>query len=267
MSAALFSLAVMIGANAFQETWDNANAAYELGNYEAAAQGYEQLIASSVVDAGVFYNLGNAYSRGGHLGAAIANYERALRLDPKLERARENLDQTLRQTEHNLARPLAPEWEQSLLFWHGGLRPAVSRGLAGLAWVAFWLALALRQWRAIRYTRIVAVVLFLLAGLFSLSAWAKYQASDIAVAAAKTVPVRFGASEKETVRYELYEGDRVRVDEEQDGWVRVNTISGERGWAMARDFVRVGPPYEAFQGVARGPNGQDGPTGRTTENN
>jgi hypothetical protein len=58
--------------------------------------------------------------------------------------------------------------------------------------------------------------------------------------------VRFGYRPAETVHFELYEGDRVRVDEEKNGWVRVETHDGERGWTEASGLYFVGPPYDRF---------------------
>ena len=54
---------------------------------------------------------------------------------------------------------------------------------------------------------------------------------------------RSGMSEAESVRFELYEGDRVLVDERMQGWARVTTVSGERGWTREEGLLLVGPPY------------------------
>jgi hypothetical protein len=70
------------------------------------------------------------------------------------------------------------------------------------------------------------------------------------VAAGETVPVHYGVGEEETVRFELHEGDRVSVDGQREGWVRVRTSSGERGWTPATSVYLVGPPYASYRQAA-----------------
>ena len=237
-------MAFLVGGNAFDETFQAANAAYDAGDYAAAIDKYERLVGESVDVPSVFYNLGNAYYRAGHVGPAIANYERALQLDPGFDNARENLNTAVRETTQRLARPLPAEWEQSLLFWHYALPSRTTSALAAAFWCAFWAVLGIRQWRPLRYTKRAALTVGILALAFGGSAWVKSHPAMIAVANDEEVPVHYGTDEKETVRFNLYAGDRVTVDKRQSGWARVTTIDEERGWAKERSFTFVGPPYE-----------------------
>lgn len=240
----MMCLACILGANVFNDTFEEGNAAYEAADYATAIENYEQLIAESVHSSAVFYNLGNAYYRSGHIGPAIANYERTLQLEPGFENARENLDKAVRETKHRLAPPLPSEWEQSLLFWHYNLPLRVTSVLAALFWFAFWAILGIRQWRPLRYTRRAAVVVIILAVAFGGSALAKWRPEMIAVANDEQAPVHYGTNENEMVHFKLYAGDRVTVDKRQNGWARVTTIDGKRGWAQEKSLTLVGPPYE-----------------------
>lgn len=233
----------MLSANPFNQTFDRATQAYQAGDYAEAIRGYEQLVGEDVVDADVFYNLGNAYFRSGRLGPAIANYERALHLEPRHERARHNLEQCVQQTERRLRAPQGPRWEQSLLFWHGALSIRVVKRLAVVSWLAMWTCLGVRQWRRIRYTGRIAVLAGVLSVLFGASVWVKAHPQPLAVASEERVPVRYGTDDSQQVYFELYEGDRVAVDGQSDGWVRVATSDGKRGWAREGSFTLVGPPY------------------------
>jgi len=69
----------------------HANDLYSKGDYKAAAEEYEHIIAAKNVAPELYYNLGNAYYKSGEIGHAILNYERSLRLKTKLsERACES---------------------------------------------------------------------------------------------------------------------------------------------------------------------------------
>ena len=243
MMALAAYLAVLLGANVYNETFDSAGKAYATSDYATAIQLYEQIIGDSVISPAVFYNLGNAYYRSGRIGPAIANYERALQIDPHFENARGNLERAVGETKRRLSRPLPPDWEQSLLFWHYGLGPRTTYLLAGLFWFVFWAALGVRQWRPVRYSRRAALVTGILAAAFGASAWAKAHPEMLAVADADRVPVHYGTNETETVHFELYAGDRVTVDKRLHGWARVSTVDGEQGWAQDKGLMFVGPPY------------------------
>ncbi len=244
MTAALMTAAILLGANFLDETFQNAAEAYENHDYAASVQLYEQLVAEGVVNAAVFHNLGNAYYRQGVLGPAIANYERALHLDPGMQNARHNLDQCVRQTEMRMERPLPPVWEQSLLFWHYGLPSRVTSMVALGSWVLFWALLALRQFRPYGYLRLAAGLFLVLAAAFGVSAWNKAHPTMLAVASRPEVPVYHGTSVDEIIRFQLHEGDRVSVDRRERGWTRVATADGEWGWTPDEGLAFVGPPYE-----------------------
>ncbi len=237
-------LSMLIAASALDESFEAATTAYDQGNYQDAVTVLEQLVSAGVAEPEVFYNLGNAYYRSGLLAYAIANYERALQLDPQLEEAQQNLTTCIRQTERSLSKPQPPDWEQSLLFWHYNLRRDTSLKLAVLTWCLLWALLALRQVRRYPYLRRSALAMGLMTALFAASGWVKSSPQQLAVAAHRELPVRYGKSDTETIRFELYEGDRVAIDRREDGWTRVETAGGERGWTRDEYLVFVGPPYE-----------------------
>jgi len=172
------------------------------------------------------------------------NYERALRLAPGFDSARDNLDKALRETAHNLGRPLPPAWEQSLFFWHDALSFREARAAAIACWLLFWGVLALRQWRPLPYLRGAAALAGLLAVALAGSAWIKANPQPLAVVVSDKAAVHHGKSDQESVRFELFEGDRVLIDRREDGWARVEKAGGERGWVRDADVVLVGPPYE-----------------------
>ena len=69
-----------------------ADSAYTADNFQEAAAAYQHVIKEEGTSAEILYNLGNCYYRMGELGKAILSYERALRLDPTFDDARNNLE-------------------------------------------------------------------------------------------------------------------------------------------------------------------------------
>lgn len=228
----LMALLVVFGADMYDATFDTANQACRAGDFPAAIAQYEQLVSAHVENPVLFYNLGNAYHGAGNVGKAVAMYERTLQLDPKMDAARQNLDTVLKATRRNLARPLPGDIEQALFFWAEGLsfKTVLYMGIAG--WTLFWALLALRALRPVRFLRIAAVVVGLAAALSLGAGWVKAHPLALAVAAQAEVPVFFGKNPDEPPRFLLYEGDRVRVERTEAGWVLVSTAGGDRGWVQ-----------------------------------
>jgi len=244
MSAAILYATAVLSATVFDVTFDRANEAYRDGNFPEAVTLYEQLVDDGVVDAGVFYNLGNAYFRSKQLGPAIANYERVLQIDPNFQSAAQNLQLCIDRTPRGAGRPLPPDWEQSLLFWHYGLSIGTSATAAAACWLIAWGLLLMRLIRSVPYTRAVASGAFLLATLFATSVWSKSHPLPLAVASAVEVPVYFDRDTDSAIYFQLLEGDRVLVEQAAPGWLKIEAPGGERGWAPISNFVLVGPPYD-----------------------
>lgn len=78
-----FALGLLLAqSSARAASLKDANDAYQRGDYQAAIEGYEAVVAKGVVHEDLYYNLGNANYRAGRYGHALFNYERALRVDP-----------------------------------------------------------------------------------------------------------------------------------------------------------------------------------------
>lgn len=244
MNALLLSLAFLLNANAFQDEFQKGNAAYDAGDFAAAIQSYGRIVASGAADPILFYNLGNAHYQSGQLGYAIANYERALGLSPAFEEAQQNLAKAVAETQNKLPSPLRPAWQQALLFWDTSLTYNFVRNAAIVTWLAFWALLAAALVRKIPYTRSFAVLFFGLAMLSGLSAWCKAYPPQLAVGISVAAPVRYGMSDAEAERFSLAVGDRVAVEAHADGWLRVRSVDGVRGWVREEAVCLVGPPYD-----------------------
>lgn len=72
-------------------TAERADSAYNATNYRDAVRLYTEALKQSGPNTTLYYNLANSYYRLGQTGQAVANYERALRIDPSNRDAAENL--------------------------------------------------------------------------------------------------------------------------------------------------------------------------------
>lgn len=239
-------IAMVFGASAFDETFERAGDAYLREDYALAARLYQQLVREGVHEPAVFYNLGNTWYQMGHLGAAAANYERALRLKPGWEDARLNLQQCFARTRRKLQAPPRRDWEQGLFFWHYNLSPGTVTVMACVLWVAFWANLSLLRWRPFPFQKGLAAALAFLTAAFAASAVVKSNPPERAVTVSKAATARDTPDAGAAARFRLYEGDRVAIDERRPGWLQIRTAQGERGWVPDESMLEAGPPYEPF---------------------
>ena len=65
---------------------------YEEGRYELALESWQQIVDSGFEAAELYYNMGNAAFRSNSIGYAALYYEKALKLDPTLRDAANNLE-------------------------------------------------------------------------------------------------------------------------------------------------------------------------------
>ncbi len=77
---------------ALEHDFTVANDQYQKGNFAGAVDNYLKVVAAGVDNPALYYNLGNAYFKTGQLGMAIAMYHRALKLDPRNDDIRANLE-------------------------------------------------------------------------------------------------------------------------------------------------------------------------------
>jgi tetratricopeptide (TPR) repeat protein len=79
--------------NADRATFARANQLAEVGQIAAAVNLYEQLTAQGIVNADLFYNLGQAYAQLGKTNQAVEYYAKAAQLAPRDGQIAERLKQ------------------------------------------------------------------------------------------------------------------------------------------------------------------------------
>lgn len=231
-------------AETVEQAYAGALKSYYAGNYKAAVQALERLVALPLHHEELFYDLGCAYFRLGRLGPAIYNYERALALDAGFEDARYNLE---------LARELAGQRVKDVLKGVGGeawWMSLVKLLSPGGWWIVFllcwWLTLGLvllvrsmgsgPARAGLVATNSFVALLALLAGL--LLAGRIYATGNVreGVVLPDKVAVHEGPDATARSTFKLHAGLKVRVRAESSGWVRIRLTNGLEGWIKRADL-------------------------------
>lgn len=253
----LVALALLVGAApaeaGLQETFAAANESFWGGDHEAAARGYEELLSLGVRDRDVYFNLGTSYARLGRFGPAILNLERALALDPGHEDAQHNLAAVRRA----MARGRTAGGEDADLdpprsFWMSlldRLTPAEVGIPFLVCWVGLFLVLGARRLVSRELPRLVllivapllATVALVTGALFASKAYYDARVREAIAVRADHAVVREGPAERFRRSFEVREGDRVRVLDEERSWLLLRDATGQEGWADREDFGLIRP--------------------------
>ena len=242
----LMSLFAFMGrAQETTEVWfEQANAAYNAGNYDSARIVYEKVLATDVESLPLYFNLGNTYYKMREYPMAIYYYEKALKLDPSNEEVQTNLA-IANQAIVDKIEPVP----QSFIVrgWHNARASRSGDQVAWCSVVCFALLLFaaflfLRSRRmGVRKLGFFMGLLFLLAFALSVVFAAQLkqtsETQDQAIVMTPTVTVKSSPSEASVDLFVLHEGTKVNVLETTDGWSKIKIANGSVGWLQA-DFMR-----------------------------
>jgi len=216
--------------------YTTANEAYVAKDYQAAIEGYEQILAIGQSSPSLYYNLGNAYFRQGQMGMAILSYERALKLEPELEDAAFNL----RLANLRISDKVEPVSELFWVAWYKNfLHGRSSSGWGMWALGAVWLALVFGAIyifsKHLWARRITFGVMALLILGFARMQYQYELSTNQGIIIVTNTYVKAAPDEASTDLFILREGTKVSLLDVQDGWqkVKVPDATGDKvGWVM-----------------------------------
>jgi len=206
-----------------------ANRFYAQGKFPEAAKAYETILQTGVESPALLFNYGNAEFKSGHLGRAIAAYQRAEQLSPRDAELRANLAFARNQVQGVTLRE--SRWQN----WVGAL--TLNEGVT-LTAVLFWLTFALLIARQLRpalvpklksATRIFAVLTVFSATVLGLQA-ASHFSSATAIVVADNVTARSGPFDDAQSAFTARDGAELSVLDRREDWVQVADGAGKTGW-------------------------------------
>ena len=214
--------------------------------YATAAEKFQLLVDSGIENDQLYFNLATAQLQSGQHGRAIANYRRALRIDPASELYRNQLavaEKRVVVTAGTNPRIVdsAQRGNDVLLRFVG---PRAMIGISIAAWAAFWCILVLRTIGVQFYWKSAAAITLgcavLAAGSYLLRV-TPFLRNDVAVLTSDAVSVREGDGEEfaEITKLTAAEGRVVEVLDRRGGWLRIGLQSGTAGWVRADESETI----------------------------
>lgn len=214
--------------------------AYQNEQWSLAIQEFESVLRSGYESDVLYYNLGNAYYRAGHVAGAVWAFEQALRLNPNDIDARYNLSLANLRVQDRIDLPNIPFY----IRFYRAVRESLTPG-EWIQWVSivlFLVALSFALSRILQRTWLgwavipgiaVAILLFLIA-LDSITVTNRTREGIIydQIVVAYSAP-----SVRATKLFELHEGLKVSIPEQNDEWFQIELLDGKTGW-IPKDKLR-----------------------------
>ncbi|MBR2452204.1 MAG: tetratricopeptide repeat protein [Rikenellaceae bacterium] len=241
----LFSMVIMVlaplrsVAGNLDKMWDRANTAYVNGDYAGALAVYDSIESANKAGVKLYYNMGNAHFKSGHIGKAILYYSKAQRLDPFDEDVEYNLQVAQGYVKDRIE--VVPEFFASR--WLNDTRNAMSSNAwAVTSLVVLALALCglllylLPLGMTYRKLGFWSVVLFGVLTIVSVTFASKQRSeaveSDDAVVMLSAAPVKSSPDSSSKDIFVIHEGTMVKVLDHLGDWSQISIADGNKGWIL-----------------------------------
>ena len=237
----LLSLFAFMGkAQESVDAWfEQANAAYNIGNYDSAKIIYEKILATDMESVPLYYNLGNAYYKMHEYPLAIYYYEKALKIDPSNEEVQTNLAIA----NHAIVDKIEPVPQSFIVRGWRNARASLSGNQWAWCSIVFFALLLVSLFLFLRsrkvglrklgfFAGLVFLLVFGLSVVFAAQLKVASEKQDQAILMTPTVTVKSSPSETSVDLFVLHEGTKVSILETADGWCKIKIANGSVGWLM-----------------------------------
>lgn len=218
-------------------TFDNANAAYNAGQFEKAVMLYKQILESGQHSAELYFNLGNSYYRLNQVGESIFYFEKAKQLEPTDEDI--NVNSAFAQNMAIDAVEVLPKSQVTQLkdniiefFSQEGWAYFII--LLEWLFVLFW---GLYLWNKIPFIKrtffVTSLILaFLLIGSLFIAVIKSANTSDTTygILFNEKMEVWAEPNSRAEVLFLLHEGTKVQMLDQLQEWQKIRIANGSEGW-------------------------------------
>jgi len=241
-----FLMVSFIGFAQGEDLFEEANSAYQDGNYDVAVSKYEAILNNGETSAELYYNLGNAHYKMNHVAPSIYYYEKALQLDPADADIKNNIEFA-----RNMAIDDIEEVEQTgFSIWFNSFIssfPYTTWAVLGIIFSVLFVTMFLFYYFSIKtlYKRlfftgaIVFVIFCIVSVIFAFQQQSYIQDNQYAIIFNEEVEVRDEPNLRGGASFQLHEGTKAKVLEDFQEWSRIELSNGAQGWVNSAEIRKL----------------------------
>ncbi len=247
----LFYLVVFIlGFTCYSQTpkelFIKANSFYKKGNYKEAIELYEEIEKTNKVSSELFYNLANSYYKLNKVGPSVYNYERALKLDPSNEDARNNLVFAKRLSLdriESLPKSFLQKFNQNYIskinYNQWAIISIILSFIASLLFLLYYFTNISSRKKLFFSTSIITLILLVISLSIAFHQFNKKQNTVEAIVYSSEVSIKNEPTVNANESFVLHEGTKVFVLDSVDDWKKIRLSDGKIGWLKNKEIKIV----------------------------
>ncbi len=226
------------------EKFQAANTRYNNADYLGAIKLYEQIISEKWQSGYLYYNLGNSYFRAGMIGQSIWAYNKALKLSPRFENIKYNLEIANTKIKDRVTLPsefFLVDLYIQLKNYFTFLEWLFMSGLLFFSCASFFMIskVLILNSKVIRRFILMLSFLALALHLITLDIFLEKNKDNNGIIIFDDVHAFSGPFYGENTKlFILNEGTRVSILQNQGSWVEVILLSGDKAW-IPKEKIKV----------------------------
>ncbi|MCF7858214.1 MAG: hypothetical protein K9N07_02660 [Candidatus Cloacimonetes bacterium] len=242
----LLTISSVIGENQIDDIFNQAISSYENRDFESALEKFVLIENQGVINADLYYNIGNCYFRLNSIGRSILYYKLALKVKADHLAARRNLEHALSITKD--AQKLETE-NVFRSFWLKAFNSISLNLLAILTLVIFFVIVVLismmigiyrnRENAIPIFVTILFIFVFVILLIVNVVKWQEYHSKDEAVLLSPSALGYSGPGEDFTRVFTIHEGIIFNIEKEDGSWCLIKLKNGLGGWIKKDTFEVV----------------------------
>lgn len=222
-----------------------ANTLYNESAYDSAAVVYESIINKGYSSATLYYNLGNTYYKLGNYPLAIFYYEKSLKLDPKNEDTKHNIEIAkafISDKIENVPDFFVKTWWKNISnAFTIGTWSVITLVIFGILLICLFFYFTTKTRfvkKSMFFTCIILIILTISNFSISTKKYNYIKSHNEGIIITPTITVKSSPSSTSVDLFVLHEGSKVKILDSTDNWDKIKIANGSIGWLPSSTIIR-----------------------------
>jgi len=218
----------------------SANSDYANQEYNAAIKKYNLILSSNLESPELYYNLANSFFKINEIHQAIYYYEKALKIKPDFDDAKENLEICNLQLIDKIEE--IPELMITSLY-NNIINFLSLKNWIYLTLIFIWVSLIIFSYNSFLKKNKKSVLYLVIFSFFLFFITTKKYNQNInvkeAIIYSSVINVMSAPSEQSTNLFSLHIGTKVKIEDQIENWVNIKIANGKKGWVLIENLKEI----------------------------
>tara|TARA_B100000073_G_C23651427_1_gene540759 strand:+ start:379 stop:1107 length:729 start_codon:yes stop_codon:yes gene_type:complete len=218
----------------------SANSDYANQEYNAAIKKYNLILSSKLESPELYYNLANSFFKINEIHQAIYYYEKALKIKPDFDDAKENLEICNLQLIDKIEE--IPELMITSLY-NNIINFLSLKNWIYLTLIFIWVSLIIFSYNSFVKKNKKSVLYLVIFSFFLFFITTKKYNQNInvkeAIIYSSVINVMSAPSEQSTNLFSLHIGTKVKIEDQIENWVNIRIANGKKGWVLIENLKEI----------------------------